>query len=75
MLRKLIGPKFKGQNLRSHHHQPLKVYACVVEVVPEAVPVAEGMLFEFEEVPFVEILLAVAALIFVEARIFVVPHY
>jgi hypothetical protein len=53
----------------------LKVYACVVEVVPEAVPVAEEVLFEFEEVPFVELLLAVAALIFVEARIFVVLHY
>jgi hypothetical protein len=80
VLRKLTGPKLKGQNLRSHHHQSLKVYACVVEAVPEAVAAAEAVaaeavLFEFEEVPSVEVRLAVAALTFVEARTFGVPHY
>ena len=70
--------------MRSHHHQPLKVYAYVVEavlgaVVAEAVP--EGPIFEFEEEIFVEVLLAVAALTFVgvrtfvEVRTFVVLHY
>ena len=77
MLRKLTGTKFKGQNLRNHHHQPLKVYVCVVKAVPEvvaeAVLVAEGM--SFVEAPFVEVLPAVVALTFVAARTFGVPHY
>ena len=80
VLRKLIGPKLKGQSLRSHHHQPSKAYACVVEAVPvavvvEAVPVPGGPFFDFEEGTFVEVLLVVEDLTFVGARIFEVLHY